>query len=27
LKADIEKILKEFKQRFVSERQTAGAKD
>jgi len=26
LKADIEKILKEFKQRFVSERQTAGAK-
>jgi len=26
LKAEIEKILKEFKQRFVSERQTAGAK-
>jgi F-type H+-transporting ATPase subunit alpha len=26
LKADIEKILKEFKQRFVSERQAAGAK-
>ncbi len=26
LKVDIEKILKEFKQRFVSERQTAGAK-
>jgi F-type H+-transporting ATPase subunit alpha len=26
LKADLEKIIKEFKQRFVSERQTAGAK-
>jgi len=26
MKADIEKILKEFKQRFVSERQAAGAK-